>query len=188
MARLALALTVLFILLLCVAAIGLRAIQSRHAHTRFQRLEVVGDVSALSSNVPVIAARLPPRSAKDLEWRWTTTVAIELSGIGGLCLWQGSPSPIQRAFIAWGDVLAQGALYGVAYTLDIGMQPLSSSSLAKFLVPLFGVNVFLIVINLIPIRPLDGAEAWPIVPLLARRAGNRLRRRSRPRPPERWKH
>lgn len=115
-------------------------------------------------------------------------VAIELSGIGGLCLWQGSPSPIQRAFIAWGGVLAQGALYGVAYALDIGMQPLSSSSLAKFLVPLFGVNVFLIVINLIPIRPLDGAEAWPIIPLVARRAWNRLRRRSRPRPPERWKH
>lgn len=67
MARIALALTVLFILLFCVAAIGLRAIQSRHAHTRFQRLEVVGDVSALSSNVPVIAARLLPRSAKDLE-------------------------------------------------------------------------------------------------------------------------
>ncbi|HVV86735.1 MAG TPA: hypothetical protein VHE35_26940 [Kofleriaceae bacterium] len=42
-------------------------------------------------------------------------------------------------------------------------------------------NVWLMAINLLPIPPLDGAEAWPLFPLLWRhvRDGRRRRRRAR---------
>lgn len=104
------------------------------------------------------------------------TVAIDVSGFGGLCWWDGNPTPTERALIAWGGVMAQAALALatlVAVTI-LGRpgNPFAAELVASFL----GPNVSLILLNLLPIPPLDGAEAWKIVPILRAR---RERRRER---------
>ena len=40
---------------------------------------------------------------------------IDVHGLGGSCSWYGSPSPIGRAWIAWGGVLAQAVMLLLAY-------------------------------------------------------------------------
>lgn len=101
------------------------------------------------------------------------TVAIDVHGFGGLCWWEGDATPLQRAIIAWGGVIAQAVL-GIAtlLVLAISGQPESvfaAQLLGAFLAP----NFWMIVLNLLPMPPLDGAEAWKIVPILAARARRR---------------
>ena len=101
------------------------------------------------------------------------TVAIDVHGFGGLCWWTGYPSPTERAMIAWGGVIAQAVLLAATLgALAITGRP--ASPFAAALVGAFvGPNISAILFNLLPIPPLDGAEAWKIVPIL----GSRLRKR-----------
>jgi Zn-dependent protease len=87
-------------------------------------------------------------------------VAIEVHALGGVCRWQGDPTPKQRAQIAWGGVLAQALLFvAVAIALELDGDP--RSMFARDLVDAFvSANVLLIVLNLIPLPPFDGAQAW----------------------------
>lgn len=95
-------------------------------------------------------------------------LGIDITGFGGRCRWAGAPSPTQRALIAWGGVLAQLVVLTVTglVVLVLGQpaQPFWANLVHAFLV----TNVFLIGINLIPFKPLDGAEAWPLFGHLAR--------------------
>jgi len=89
-------------------------------------------------------------------------LGIDLTGFGGLCRWAGTPTPMQRAAVAWGGVLAQLVILAPAAAIGLllagpGLNPLLAGLLEAFT----QANAFLIVINLIPIRPLDGREAWP---------------------------
>lgn len=101
-------------------------------------------------------------------------VGIDLTGFGGQCRYVGSPTPTQRSIVAWGGVLAQL----VVLALAIGALAIFGAPESAFLADLAHActraNAFLIVINLIPIRPLDGAEAWPLFAHLWR---DRRRRR-----------
>jgi len=89
-------------------------------------------------------------------------LGLDLTGFGGRCRWAGHPSEVQRAAIAWGGVLAQLALLipalGVALFLPMPRSPF----LAELLEAFTRTNAILIAFNLIPIKPLDGAEAWPL--------------------------
>jgi len=88
-------------------------------------------------------------------------VSIDVHALGGVCAWDGSyATRRQRAFIAWGGVLAQLAI-------------LLSAPLWSRLLPSWGVagqlqstltatNLLIIVLNLLPMRPFDGAEAWRV--------------------------
>jgi Zn-dependent protease len=113
-----------------------------------------------------------------LAWRYRLKVeAIDLHGLGGTCLVDGSATSRQRAVIAWGGVLAQGVLLALATAL-LGIfgrpdQPLARGFLVDGLV---GINFQLALINLLPVAPLDGAEAWALFGRLAR-----ARRRERAR-------
>jgi Zn-dependent protease len=97
---------------------------------------------------------------------------IDLSPFGGLCFVEGALSPLRRALFAWGGVAAQGLL-------AIPMLLLPSHLLAEH--PLLDGLVFVLVhvsglaafVNLVPVEPLDGAQAWRLFPLL----GDRLRSR-----------
>jgi Zn-dependent protease len=102
-------------------------------------------------------------------------VAVDVLGFGGLCRWEGYPTPRQRVLIAWGGVLAQAAL-GLA-TLAAGMLVgLPRFGFAGELVATFlGTNLGLILFNLLPMPPLDGAEAWGVIHLFA---AARARRRA----------
>jgi Zn-dependent protease len=93
-------------------------------------------------------------------------ISVEVHGLGGLCTWSGRVSPVQRAVIAWGGVVAQSlVLVGAALFLATHGPPETLAGRQVLAVATW-TNVFMIALNLIPVRPLDGAEAWPLIPLL----------------------
>ena len=114
---------------------------------------------------------------------------VDVTGFGGMCHWFGNASRMERGAIAWGGVLAQLALLGVS----VAVLALTGGAHSRWSLELASVfvrtNVWIMLLNLLPIPPLDGAEAWRFVADLIR--GNPfprprwLRRRppTRPSPP-----
>lgn len=96
-------------------------------------------------------------------------LSVEVHGLGGLCTWAGKVSPIRRAVIAWGGVVAQALVYlGAQLYIAVEGTPGTAAG-AEVLFVATSTNLWIIAFNLIPIRPLDGAEAWPLFGLLWRR-------------------
>ena len=101
--------------------------------------------------------------------------AVEVHGLGGVCRYSGYPSPIERSVIAWGGVLAQALLFG-ATLATVWLLGSPTSAFGHELVSAFTMtNLVLIGINLIPVPPLDGAEAWRVFSYLRARRQKRLR-------------
>src|SRR4051812_26371574 len=46
---------------------------------------------------------------------------IVIHGLGGHCAYLGTPSPKQRAIVAWGGVLAQGLVLTIAIPLSVAL-------------------------------------------------------------------
>jgi len=102
--------------------------------------------------------------------------SIDVHGLGGLCRWSGLATPIERATIAWGGVWTQMVIFAGAHAALAGLGEPTNSFWAQMAVAATSVNLWLMAINLIPLPPLDGAEAWSLFPLLwARRRAKRLR-------------
>lgn len=114
-----------------------------------------------------------------------TNLGIDLTGFGGQCRWAGAPTPIERALVAWGGVLAQAVVLMVTGTLVLALGSPTTPWLADLSYAFLWINLCLIAINLIPFPPLDGAEAWPLFGHLRRRraARARHRREAPPAPP-----
>lgn len=87
-------------------------------------------------------------------------VSVNAHGFGGTCEWYGDVTARQRAIIAWGGVLAQAGLYVAARFAAIVVP--SWGFFGELMYTLTATNLILIVVNLLPIRPLDGAEAWKL--------------------------
>ncbi|HXU80315.1 MAG TPA: hypothetical protein VN914_02890 [Polyangia bacterium] len=105
-------------------------------------------------------------------------ISIDVHGLGGLCQWSGSATPIGRARIAWGGVQAQ--LLALLFTLVLVEMFGRPTAFSAQLVSAFtDTNVILILINLIPVPPLDGAEAWKLPGLLWRRGRRQAQQRRR---------
>ncbi len=90
-------------------------------------------------------------------------LGVDLTGFGGRCVWAGHPTPIQRALVAWGGVLAQLALLVPMIAVSLLVDLPARGFLADLVEAFTRANAFLIVVNLLPIQPLDGAEAWPLL-------------------------
>ena len=105
---------------------------------------------------------------------------IELYPLWGITRFQPPWSELDHCKIAWGGVLAQGiiAVPVVAFVLIFGytkFEPLNAA------IALFGgFSLFMIIFNLLPVRPLDGATAWRIIPAYVRHL------RSRRSSPRKW--
>jgi stage IV sporulation protein FB len=102
-------------------------------------------------------------------------VSVDVLGIGGLCRYDGYPTPRRRVLIAWGGVLAQAAL-GLATLIGLAVfgRP-SHLFVADLLGAFLFTNLWLIGFNLLPIPPLDGVEAWGVIGLVrAARARRRM--------------
>lgn len=102
-----------------------------------------------------------------------TVLSVDVHGLGGVCQWVGNASPIERACIAWGGVWGQLALLAVALPLAY-LIPTYSVYQLQFFEALIRGNLYLAALNLLPIPPLDGAEAWKLPKLL----WNRKKRRA----------
>lgn len=111
-----------------------------------------------------------------------TVLSVDVHGVGGVCQWTGNASPIQRAAIAWGGVWAQLVLLALAFSTTLLITPPPGFAL-DFADALIRGNLFLAALNLLPIAPLDGAEAWKLPKLLlARRAARKRRAAALPAP------
>lgn len=107
---------------------------------------------------------------------------VMIHGFGGHCRWQGDVSELGRAAIACGGVAAQLVLLFVALALEkLGAVPWDVQ-VSTFWYRLTVGNAIIIALNLLPLRPLDGADAWRFPLLLGRRARLALSGRST-RPP-----
>lgn len=104
---------------------------------------------------------------------------VDVHALGGTCHWEGEVSPIQRACIAWGGVWAQLVLLaatGAVLALDGPPEGAVTAQLASVFTR---TNLFVLLFNLVPVAPLDGAQAWPLVPLWWRRSAQRRAQRRR---------
>lgn len=106
---------------------------------------------------------------------------IDVIALGGVCKWSGSVTPIQRALIAWGGVWAQMVLFAAAQIILLFWSP-STAFLYDLIIVFTTTNLWLMAINLFPLKPLDGAEAWPLFKHLWARHQFRKSIRSVPKP------
>lgn len=98
-----------------------------------------------------------------------TPTEVVLHGFGGECSWSGRVSPLGRAVIASGGVVAQGIVYVIATSFVKSHPPENLFAWQVASVFAGRTNLYMIAFNLIPMPPLDGAEVWKMFPLLAER-------------------
>jgi Zn-dependent protease len=99
---------------------------------------------------------------------------VMLHGFGGWCAWRGDVTKLGRAAIACGGIAAQLVLMLIVLGVDAaGFWPQDDVSFRIFWSATYS-NAYLVAFNLLPIAPLDGAEAWAFPALLGRRARLRL--------------
>jgi Zn-dependent protease len=96
---------------------------------------------------------------------------IDVTGFGGLCRWTGSATEHQRSVIAWGGVAAQAVLLVATLAVVLVAGWPTSWAGSAFVHVFTRTNAILMVLNLLPFAPFDGAQAW----LLPRRWLERLR-------------
>jgi stage IV sporulation protein FB len=106
------------------------------------------------------------------KWRRVPVLGINLYIMHGLCWYEEPEKKSDEIWIAWGGVASQAALLmlalGASYLLERYAFLLfvhASPALHIFIV----TNLFLMLFNLIPLPPLDGAKAWLVVPMLWKR-------------------
>lgn len=93
-------------------------------------------------------------------------LSVEVMGFGGLCQWDGSGSTrLDRAVIAWGGVVFQALLLVATFFASWLLGPPRALWQAQILAAFTTTNLWLIGLNLLPIAPLDGAEAWKVFPI-----------------------
>lgn len=112
---------------------------------------------------------------------------IDLHGFGGRCVYFGDwATEWNRAVIAWGGIVVQAAIL-LPIWLWVKLLPVPDgwvgALLGQALLVLFPINLLILLFNLIPLAPLDGHQAWRIIPMLPARFGawkrTRRARRSR---------
>jgi stage IV sporulation protein FB len=106
--------------------------------------------------------------------------AVRVHAFGGDCQWSGDPTRAEDAAVAWGGVLAQAVVW-VAATVTLLVVGWPSSAVLSALAFTFtSTNARMILFNLLPIPPLDGHRAWPLLPMLWQaRKEQRMYRRDR---------
>jgi Zn-dependent protease len=89
--------------------------------------------------------------------------SVDATGVGGSCRILGAVTPFERSAVAWAGIAMQLAILAVVgalvSVLGFPTAP-TASAIARMAI---GPNVALILLNLAPIPPLDGAEAWLVV-------------------------
>jgi Zn-dependent protease len=93
-------------------------------------------------------------------------VSIDLGPLGGACQYDGVVTPLEHALIAWGGVAAQAALQLLVFAVLPLLRALDAQRAIAWLATLGAANIAMMIFNLIPIPPLDGASAWKALPLL----------------------
>ncbi len=89
-------------------------------------------------------------------------LSIRMLPVGGLCVWRGDVTERQRSVIAAGGVMVQAAVW-LATTLALSLAPpLPYAWLGDVAYAWTSSNLFLLLVNLLPVAPLDGLEVWQL--------------------------
>lgn len=94
---------------------------------------------------------------------------VVLHGLGGYCRHARGGTRFQEAAVAWGGVLAQALALLLAEVLLLVLGPPRSVHAAQLAYVFTASNLWLMGLNLLPIEPLDGAKAWPLLGMLRER-------------------
>ena len=103
------------------------------------------------------------------RWRGIEVESIRLFFIHGTCTTEEPEYELDDVLIAWGGVAAQFAVLVIAFSVDLlfsTFSPLAHAIASPVLRVLIETNLFIMIVNLIPVAPFDGAKAWRILPLL----------------------
>lgn len=86
-------------------------------------------------------------------------IELIVHGLGGECSYHGVETREGHERVAWGGVLAQSLLLVAALIARAARAPVDPAILHVAV----WVNLSSIAFNLLPIAPLDGARAWPLL-------------------------
>ena len=103
------------------------------------------------------------------KWRRVKVLEIRLYAVHGLCRHEEPDHEVDDIWIAWGGVAAQAVVLLIAWVARLQLD-----ELAYLLYPntwlvldiLIPTNLTIIVLNMLPVPPFDGAKAWLVVPRL----------------------
>ena len=104
------------------------------------------------------------------RWRRVEVDHIQLFFLHGYCAHEPPDYELDDVLIAWGGVAAQFIVLVVALVADVLLAtfwPDARVLTSPLLRVLIGTNVLIMIFNLIPVAPFDGAKAWRILPILA---------------------
>jgi Zn-dependent protease len=106
-------------------------------------------------------------------WRNVGVDEIKLFFIHGLCMHDEPYYGDDDVLIAWGGVAAQVVVLVIAFgcnTLLGILSPYMDQVASPVFRVLIETNFVIMILNLMPVPPLDGVKAWRILPLLRARA------------------
>jgi Zn-dependent protease len=113
-----------------------------------------------------------------IRWRKIPVASITLNGIHGETAY-GFARPQDEALVAWGGVAAQLVVLILALLVsalvDFSAVPYASLVAGPVLLVLTRLNIFLIIVALLPIGPFDGRKAWAGLPMLRSSIRRRIR-------------
>ena len=101
------------------------------------------------------------------KWRRVPVLGIEMYIMHGLCRHEVPHRESDAIWIAWGGVAAQAVVLLMAVSVSELLERVAFLTYLDALPALhvlISTNLFLIVMNLVPVPPLDGAIAWRVVP------------------------
>jgi Zn-dependent protease len=91
---------------------------------------------------------------------------ISVHIFGGHCAWSGNPQTLHRLFIAWGGIVMQLIIFGLCMFSALIAPEFTALIPRDIWHSLTYANMFLVAINLIPIKPLDGSKCWYLFSVL----------------------
>ena len=104
-------------------------------------------------------------------------LSADLHAFGGQCRYQGHETPLDRSVIAWGGVLAQAGVLVVALLFVFSVGWPQDAFFRDLLYASVYTNLLLIGLNLLPIPPLDGYDAWRLFGYLRSDSARAARRK-----------
>ncbi|AXQ29109.1 hypothetical protein D0B54_10605 [Solimonas sp. K1W22B-7] len=116
------------------------------------------------------------------RWRRVPVYGINFNGLHGETARGHAARRGDEILVAWGGVLAQLLILVLALAASQALAFSTNSWVSRIAGPWLMVwtrwNVFLIIVALLPIGPMDGHAAWKVIPFLR----EKLRRRPQPKP------
>lgn len=120
------------------------------------------------------------------RWRRVYVEDIHLFGYHGQTSLGYKRTELDEVLIAWGGIAVQLLILALAFAAQVPLARSGSAWLQMFAEPVLVVfttwNIFLMIVALLPIGPMDGHAAWKAFPMMRRALGRGARGKSQGKP------